>query len=196
MVFVSLQTSGKKIPPLKVLIPIFFWPVAIFVGYVFTAFLPMDSSNWRLLVASRIVLQLGSTMWLFCAITITYGTKTFFKKFLNGALTSLFLGVVFFYNPVLDLVRGTQRLEGAQVVENNIVMGWAHTGSKIGGHPTYVAKISFRDTLGRYHRVNLKGEEVNTWDEFWKKCTISHTMNVDVIYLKHLNNLLHFACKE
>lgn len=168
------------------------WIVAVtcfatgaFGGFLLTGMPSLTEGNWLLLVGGRVLWQLGGAIWLGLATAALFEATRW--KF---ALPFAVVGVLLCFNPLLDLVRGPEILEGkltrVEYLEGSVWTTRAPT-------KTIDAIIEVETRDGERTRFQPSGRHANQWSETLRQCQ-SRRSDVRIVLLRRLDAAIQVEC--
>lgn len=185
------QTTTNSQSDWMVLAATTFFVSGAFLAFALTAFPKLTLDNWIYWVGGRIVWQLGGAIWFGVVLCNADVLETQGCPWKGAALGAL-LGLALCFNPVLDVIRGTQVWEGrvtyVSIWEERI---FRTTG---GSSPTIHARITV-ESNGQDHQLKLSGRQANIWGTIFQDCYKSNS-TIHTVVLQHLNIILDANCSS
>lgn len=168
------------------------WIIAItcfatgaFGGFLLTGMPSLTEGNWLYLVGGRVLWQLGSAIWLGLATAALF-EATRWKFVLPCAL----VGGLLCFNPLLDLVRGPQVIEG-KLAQVKYLEGTLWTTRMPTKTIEAIIEVETRD--GGRERYHPRGRHANQWSETLRRC-VTQRSDVRIVLLRRLDAAIQVEC--
>ncbi|HEX6930383.1 MAG TPA: hypothetical protein VF267_14095 [Gammaproteobacteria bacterium] len=171
--------------PVHWILAISVFATGAFGGFLLTGMPHLTQENWLYLAGGRVLWQLGGAAWL------GYATASLFEasrwKF---ALPFALVGGLLSVNPILDLARGPQFIEG-RLASVRYIEGTIWT-TRMPSRTIDVA-IEIITTDGRTHHFKAKGSHATQWSIELKACA-APGRNIRMRLLRHLETAIQVSC--
>jgi hypothetical protein len=153
-------------------------------SFLLTGLWPMTLTSWWKVALARVVWQVGGSLWV--AGVVVAAMRRGQSRLRDPAVVIAVFAVIALllaHNPLLDLLRGPERLQGHLAAER-----------VSGGRKSIFVRLIVRKADGSRTELRLRGLQANVWG--WRSQGCDRSRALTLTYLRHLDNLLAVECSR
>jgi hypothetical protein len=177
----------RQLSDLMLIIALIFFVTGAFCGFFLTSLPKLTHNNWFWLFAGRIAWQLGGAIW-FCASVCDPQGESQWK----GAVTGIILGGLLCFNPLFDIIKGPQKIEG---IVTDVQVSHGKIWRKNGAYSNTIHSRIYIETTDKRHQIKLSGRQANLWSDKFMSCK-KPSCAVHTLILLHTNIVLDISCSS